>query len=74
MISQLQLEPPWPVKTIHGDGLALVLIDYGPLENGCFLVVNKANGKMRYYNVLQTKLSENFTFGINEPSPVSEVS
>ena len=40
----LQLHPPIPVKTIMGDGLAHVLIDYGP-EYDVYWIVLLDNGE-----------------------------
>ena len=66
MIHQLQLMPPLLVNTTHGEGYALVHIDYGPLENGCFLVANRKTGQFRYYDVTQVTMGSNYTYKVNE--------
>ena len=58
------LNPPFPVVTIHGEGYAMMHIDYGMMENGCFLVASKKDGQFRYYSVIDCKLAQNFTYEI----------
>jgi hypothetical protein len=58
----LQLNPPLPVETPHGEGMAIVLIDYGLNWNTCFLVCLKRNRELKHYNSGQLKLAKNYTF------------
>jgi hypothetical protein len=54
------------VKTPHGDGLALFIIDYGPHENTIWAVALEENGKIKHYNSEQIQLCYNNTFNFNE--------
>lgn len=57
MTALLQLEPPIPVETEHGPGLAMVMIDYGPNFNSIFLVAIQKS----HYASPQLKIAINFT-------------
>lgn len=61
----LQLNPPLPVVTQHGEGWALFFTDYGLMENAVFTVATRKTGSIRHYNSSQVRLSPNHTFGIN---------
>lgn len=54
------------VKTPHGEGLVLFLMDYGPQENTVWVVASQENGKIKHYNSEQIELCYNNTFNINE--------
>jgi hypothetical protein len=59
----LQLNPPIPVETEHGPGIALILIDYGTEHNSCFLVAIHKSREIKHYQSSQLKIAVNFTFG-----------
>lgn len=61
-MSMLQLNPPIPVKTPKGKGLAHVLIDYGP-EFDLFWVCFLDNGECWTYSNKEIRSQENVTLG-----------
>lgn len=61
----IQLNPPIPVTTEHGEGYAMLYTDYGPLENACWTIARRSDGMIRHYNTAQVKLSTNYTYRIN---------
>jgi hypothetical protein len=62
----LQLDPPiWVVAKDHGEGRAIVLIDYG-LDHSCMFLVQLNDGRFRVFNVEDCLGCENFTLGIDK--------
>jgi hypothetical protein len=59
----LQLDPPIPVTTEHGDGMALLVIDYGHQWNTVWVVALKNTLEIKHYDAAQLKMERNFTFG-----------
>lgn len=53
------------VMTPHGEGLALLLIDYGINQNTIWVVANKVDGQIRHYDSSQISLSKNHTIDLN---------
>jgi hypothetical protein len=60
----LQLNPPLPVVTPKGKGLAHILIDYGA-EHDLVWVVFQDNGECWSYRNQDIRADENVTFGRN---------
>ncbi|CAB4130682.1 hypothetical protein UFOVP120_23 [uncultured Caudovirales phage] len=58
----LQLDPPLPVETPHGPGLAHVLIDYGA-EHDLIWVVFQADGECWSWRNQDIRAQPNITFG-----------
>lgn len=58
----LQLDPPFPVITPKGSGIAHVLIDYGP-EHDLIWVVFQENGECWSWRNQEVRADENITFG-----------
>ena len=58
----LQLNPPLPVITPKGPGIAHVLIDYGP-EQDLIWVVFQQNGECWSWRNQEVRADENITFG-----------
>jgi hypothetical protein len=46
------------VQTIHGEGLSLFLIDYGPNLNTIWVIANCNDGKIRHYDSNDIVLKE----------------
>jgi hypothetical protein len=53
------------VTTLHGDGVVLFIMDYGPHENTIFVVALEESGMIKHYNSNDVKLCKNNTFNIN---------
>jgi hypothetical protein len=58
----IQLNPPIPLKTPKGDGLAHVLIDYGP-EFSLIWVVLQDSGEIWAYPNEEVRAMKNITMG-----------
>lgn len=58
----LQLDPPLPIITPKGPGLAHVLIDYGP-EHDIVWVAFLENGECWSYRNQDIRAENNVTFG-----------
>lgn len=58
----LQLDPPLPIITPKGPGLAHVLIDYGP-EHDIVWVTFLENGECWSYRNQDIRAENNVTFG-----------
>ena len=52
------------VDTPHGEGIALLLIDYGVNHNTVWVVANKVDGRIRHYDSNQISLSKNCTLDL----------
>lgn len=59
----LQLNPPLPVITPRGPGLAHVLIDYGPEHNLCWTVFLDGNGECWTFGNPEIRAQKNITMG-----------
>ena len=55
------------VDTPHGEGIAILIIDYGIHQNTIWVVANKDNGRVRHYDSNDIKLSINNTINLNDP-------
>ena len=53
------------LDTVHGEGIALFIIDYGPQVNTIWVVANRKDGTIRHYDSNQIKLTNNHTLDIN---------
>jgi len=51
--------------TPHGEGLALLVIDYGINQNTIWVVANKEDGAIRHYDSNQIFLCKNNTIDLN---------
>jgi hypothetical protein len=51
--------------TPHGEGLAILIIDYGINQNTIWVVANKEDGAIRHYDSNQISLSKNNTIDLN---------
>ena len=54
------------VETPHGDGQALLVIDYGPHENTVWVVALENTGQIKHYTSEQLRMCRNDTFGIRK--------
>ncbi len=59
----VQLNPPIPLKTPRGDGLAHFLIDYGPEADLLWVVFMDADGACWTVPNPEIRMSENWTMG-----------
>ena len=53
------------VYTPNGEGLVILVIDYGVNHNTVWVVANKSDGRIRHYDSNQIKLSKNSTIDLN---------
>ena len=53
------------VDTPHGEGIAILIIDYGIHQNTIWVVANKNDGRVRHYDSNDIQLSTNHTLNIN---------
>lgn len=53
------------VDTPHGEGIAILIIDYGIHQNTIWVVANKDDGRVRHYDSNDIKYSTNYTLKIN---------
>jgi hypothetical protein len=56
----LQLSPMIAVKTPLGDGMAIMVIDYGMHANTCWVVALKKDGQIKHFDANDVKLAPNF--------------
>jgi len=68
MTTMLQLDPPIPVITIKGKGVACVLIDYGPDYDLMWVVFQDATGECWTWRNSDIRSQDNIT--LNRPKPV----
>jgi len=59
----LQLNPPIPVITPKGTGLAMLIVDYGAEHNLMWTVFLDANGECWTYPNHQIRAQKNITMG-----------
>lgn len=65
----LELEDPISVLTPLGEGLALLIIDYGIHLNTCWVVALRADGQVKHFDANDIKLSKNYTYHIATTPP-----
>jgi hypothetical protein len=53
------------VMTPHGEGLVVLVIDYGVNHNTVWVIANKEDGRIRHYDSNQISLSKNCTIDLN---------
>ena len=60
----MQLNPPIPVTTPHGKGIAHVLVDYGP-EHDLIWIVFQEDGECWSWKNQDIRAERNITYGRN---------
>ena len=60
-----EFKQPIFVNTPLGEGIALLFIDYGYLENTVWVVSLSNDGQIKHFNSEQVKLCKNYTYGIS---------
>jgi hypothetical protein len=65
----LQLNPPLFVVTPRGDGIARILLDYGPDTNPMFIVELNESRDILTFDMLDCKGSGNSAWGLSHPEP-----
>jgi hypothetical protein len=65
----LQLNPPLFVVTPRGDGIARVMIDYGPDLNPMFVVELNESRDILCFDMIDCKGSGNSAWGLEHPEP-----
>jgi len=77
MSVMLQLNPPIPVVTLKGKGLAHVIIDYGPEHDLMWVVFQDITGECWTWRNADIRAQENYTFDRANPrfrvDPLDEV-
>lgn len=64
-----QLDPPLPMMTPKGEGLAHFIIDYGVEQNLMFTVFLNDNGECWTFDTRNVRMSKNITLGrVNVPT------
>jgi hypothetical protein len=66
-----QLNPPLPMKTPKGDGLAHFVIDYGPESNLMWVVFMDADGACWTVPNPEVRMTPNWTMGRRPPKPAA---
>jgi len=61
----IQLQPEIWVNTPLGEGLAIMVIDYGINHNTCWVVALKKTGQVKHFDSNDVNLIENFTYNFN---------
>ncbi|MFT3792968.1 MAG: hypothetical protein QM741_18290 [Rudaea sp.] len=69
MCGLLQLNPPIPLLTPKGEGLAHVLIDYGPESDLHWTVFITATGEIWTYSNREVRAAKNITLGRTRVEP-----
>jgi len=69
----LQLNPPVPVITPHGTGLAHVLIDYGAEHDLLWIVFQDKDGECWTWNNKEIRAQVNVTMGRKEVIPPAPI-
>jgi hypothetical protein len=69
-----QLNPPLPLKTSKGDGLAHFVIDYGPESHLMWVVFMDADGACWTVPNPEVRMSPNWTMGRRAQKPAAEES
>ena len=66
-----QLNPPLPLKTPKGDGLAHFVIDYGPESHLMWVVFMDADGACWTVPNPEVRMSANWTMGRRSANPAA---
>ncbi len=61
----LQLNPEIWVETPLGDGLAVMVIDYGLNHNTCWVVALESDGQIKHFDSNDIRVCYNHTYKIN---------
>lgn len=69
MIAIHEIQQMLWVETPHGDGLAVMVMDYGPQSNTVWVVALEKDGVIKHYDSNDVRLCYNHTFGINSKKP-----
>jgi hypothetical protein len=69
-MSITQLNPPIPMETPRGPGLAHFLIDYGPETHLMWTVFLDASGECWTFQNPEVRAAKNFTLGRTATSPI----
>jgi hypothetical protein len=67
-----QLNPPLPMRTPKGDGLAHFVIDYGPESNLLWVVFMQKDGACWAVPNPEVSLKANWSMGRREPEAAAE--
>lgn len=59
----LQLNPPIPISTPKGNGMAWIVIDYGPEFNLMWVVAIDETGEIWTFDNPQVRAQKNITLG-----------
>lgn len=77
MPGMLQLNPPIPVVTLKGKGLAQVIIDYGPEHDLMWVVFQDITGECWSWRSADIRANDSFPFErmkpVFKPDPLDEV-
>lgn len=65
--TMLQLDPPLPMNTPKGEGMAHVLIDYGPESDLYWTVFMTGTGEIWTFSNRDVRASKNITLGRSHP-------
>lgn len=65
----LQLNPPLPMQTPKGEGLAHILIDYGPESDLYWTVFITGTGEIWTFSNREVRASKNITLGRTQAEP-----
>ena len=68
----LQLNPPLPLMTARGPGLAHFLLDYGPERHLLWVIADDATGECWTVANPEVRFAKNITMGRNSPEDLSE--
>lgn len=69
----LQLNPPLPLLTPKGEGIAHFMIDYGPESDLYWTVFITATGEIWTFSNREVRASKNITLGrttVDQPTPL----
>lgn len=66
-LPMLQLNPPLPLNTPKGEGMAHILIDYGPESDLYWTVFITATGEIWTFANRDVRASKNITLGRTHP-------
>lgn len=69
----LQLNPPIPLSTPRGKGIAHFLIDYGMESNLIWVIALDDNGEIWAYENPQVRFQKNITLGRKECASIKSI-
>jgi hypothetical protein len=72
MADLLQLDPPLPFNTPKGEGIAHLVIDYGPEFPLHWVIFISETGECWTYSNENVRASKNITMGRSSPTKLSE--